>query len=321
MNSIYTNKRRKRVKLIFNPASGAAKKASLQLMDIIKELQAWNFVPEPFLTEPKTDYAGLVSDAIEQGIRMFVICGGDGTVSAVARAMLGKKAVIGIIPTGIQNNVALSLGIPSDIRSAIALLRTGKIMKADIGMVTCGNDIIPFLEICSVGLFSALFQSGDEIQHGDISRIGDFLSTLTTSSPSKISLLLDNKHEIQEEGHVVLVSNMPYIGRNYRVGADDAYTDGMLDVLFCADVPKLDLMMGYMLKKPESNIPVDSRIKHYKVRNLVIETHPPMPVMIDGSACKEGTVRIGIRRHALAIMTGPKEADVKLGENNETQRN
>ncbi len=309
MSSVYINKRRKRVKLIFNPASGAAKKASLQLMDIIKELQAWNFVPEPFLTDLKTDYAGLVSDAVEQGIRMFVVCGGDGTVSAVARAMLGTNTVIGIIPTGTQNNVALSLGIPSDIRSAIALLRTGKSMKTDIGMVTCGNNTIPFLEICSVGLFSALFQSGDEIQHGDITRIGDFLTTLTTSNPSKINLLLDNKHEIQDVGHVVLVSNMPYIGRHYRVGADDAYADGLLDVMFCADVPKLDLMMGYMLKRPEFDVPVDSRIKHYKVRRLVIETHPPMPVMVDGSACKEGTVRIGIRRHALAIMTGSKKTD------------
>ncbi|NLL66303.1 MAG: hypothetical protein GX236_01205 [Clostridiaceae bacterium] len=306
---MHTNKHRKQIKLIFNPASGAAKKASLQLIDIIKELQAWRFVPEPFLTEPDTDYAGVVADAIEQGIRMLVVCGGDGTVSAVARAMLGTNTVLGIIPTGTQNNVALSLGIPSDIRSSIALLRTGKNVKIDIGMVTCGDNTMPFLEVCSVGLFSALFQSGDDIQHGDITRIGEFLTTLTTSNPSKISLLLDNKHEIQDVGHAVLVSNMPYIGRQFRVGVDGAYNDGFLDVMFCADVPKLDLMVGYMLKKLKNPTTEISRIKQYKVRNLVIETHPPMPVMIDGSACKEGTVRIGIRRRALAVMTGEIAVD------------
>ncbi|MGI6085497.1 MAG: diacylglycerol/lipid kinase family protein [Acetivibrionales bacterium] len=315
MNLIYANKRRKRIKLIFNPASGAAKKSSLQLVDVIKELQTWKFVPELFLTEPDTDYTRLVSDSIAQGIRMFVICGGDGTVSAVAKEMLGTNAVLGIIPTGTQNNVALSLGIPTDIRSAIKLLRTGKIMKTDIGIATCGNNTIPFLEICSVGLFSALFQSGDEIQHGDVSKIGDFLSTLTASTPSKISLLLDNKHEIQDVGYVVLVSNMPYIGRRFRVAADNAYTDGLLDVLLCTDVSKLDLMLGYILKKPDTNAAEDPRIKHYKVRNLVIETDPPMPIMIDGFTCKEGTVKIGIRRHALAVIAGTKETDTS--ENSE----
>jgi len=307
MNSVYSNKHNKRVRLIFNPASGIAKKSSLQLMDVIKELQAWQFLPEPFLTEPDTNYDVLVSDALAQGINMFVVCGGDGTVSNVARAILGKNAVMGIIPTGTQNNVALSLGIPFDIPSAIALLRTGRSIGIDMGKVTCGEKTIPFLEICSVGLFSALFQSGDEIQHGDITRIGDFLKTLASSNPSKISLLLDNKHEITEAGHAVLVSNMTYIGRNYRVGADNSYTDGMLDVLLCTDIPKLDLMVGYILKRFETSASDASFIKHYKVHNLIIETTPPMPVMVDGVACKEGTVRIGIYHGVLKILAGSKK--------------
>ncbi|NLX64337.1 MAG: hypothetical protein GX022_06150 [Clostridiaceae bacterium] len=321
MNSVYSDKHNKRVRLIFNPASGIAKKSSLQLLDIIKELQAWHFLPEPFITEPDTNYDAIVSDTLAQGINTFVVCGGDGTVSNIARAILGKNAIMGIIPTGTQNNVALSLDIPFDIPSAIALLRTGRSIKTDMGKVTCGDKTIPFLEICSVGLFSALFQSGDEIQHGDISRIGDFLKTLASSNPSKISLLLDNKHEIAEEGHAVLVSNMPYIGRNYRAGDDNSYTDGLLDVLLCTDIPKLDLMIGYILKRFEtatSDIPF---IKRYKVRDLIVETNPPMPVMVDGLACKEGTIRIGIYRRALTILTGSKKTAIsaRMEDNIETQ--
>jgi len=321
MKSVYTDKHNKRVRLIFNPASGIAKKSSLQLLDVIKELQAWQFLPEPFITEPDTNYDVLVSDALAQDINMFVVCGGDGTVSKVARAILGKNAVMGIIPTGTQNNVALSLGIPFDIPSAIALLSTGRSIKTDMGKVTCGENTIPFLEICSVGLFSALFQSGDEIQHGDITRIGDFLKTLASSNPSKISLLLDNKHEITEEGHTVLVSNMPYIGRNYKAGDDNSHTDGFLDVLLCTDIPKLELMVGYILKRFGTATPDAPFIKRYKVRSLIIETNPPMPVMVDGVACKEGKVRIGLYHRALSIVAGSKKTAIsaRVGDNIETQ--
>lgn len=184
---LYVNKHQKRIKLIFNPASGANKESPLQLINIMKELQACNFIAEAYVTEPDSDYDTMVRDALEQGFRIFVVCGGDGTISCIARALLGSTAALGIIPAGTQNNLALSLQIPSDIKEAIALLRGGRQLKADIGLVTCLSKTIPFLEVCSIGLFSALFSAGDGIQHGDISRLGEFLTTLTTASPSKIN--------------------------------------------------------------------------------------------------------------------------------------
>lgn len=309
MEHYNTNKRRMRVKLIFNPSSGANGESPVQLMDVIKEMQAWNIMPEAYLIEPDCNLPGVVRDAIAQGIRMFVVCGGDGTVSAVARAMIGTNATLGVIPTGTENNVALSLGIPTDIPAAIAILRTGKHFKIDIGIITCSDISTPFIEICSVGLVSTLFPSGDDIQHGNIARIGDFLATLTTSPPSEIHLLLDNKQEIQKLGHVVLISNMPYVGRNYKVGSQDSFNDGLLDVLFFADLSKLDLI-GYVLQGPGTSMLEDPRIQHFRVRRIIIDTHPAMPVMADGIALGEGSVQIEVRRHALSVMGGPAVSNV-----------
>lgn len=297
-----TNQRRKRAKLIFNPVAGANQESPLRLMEVLKEMQAWKFVPEPYLTEPDSDLYEVVRDAIARGIRLFAVCGGDGTVSAVARAMIDTKATLGIIPTGTQNNVAFSLGIPTDISAAISILRTGKRMKADMGMITCGDSSMPFLEICSVGLFSALFESGDDIQHGNLGRIGDFLTTLTAAPPSEINILLDGTEQVISKGHVVLVSNMPYVGRHYQVGQENSFSDGLLDVLFCTDISKLDLMLGYMMKAPGINAAADPRIKNYQVREISIETNPAMTVMADGIILGDGPAHIEIRRHALTVM-------------------
>jgi diacylglycerol kinase family enzyme len=234
---------------------------------------------------------------------LFVVCGGDGTISAVARILSGTNATLGIIPIGTQNNTALSLGIPSDIPSAIAILRTGRRIKVDVGMASCGGTNTPFLEVCSVGLVSSLFPSADDIQHGNLARVGDFLTTLTSSPPAEIQLYLDHKKKIHSMGHVVLVSNMPYIGLHYQVGSTGSYNDGLLDVLFFAELSKLDLL-AYVFQGVGEGKPEDPRIKHYHVRRVEINTTPAMQVMADGSPLGEGTVRIEVRKRVLAMMIG-----------------
>ena len=301
MESPYTTKRRMRVKLIFNPTSGKNKESPVQLMDIIKEMQNWKFSPEPFLIEPECDLTKVVEDAIAQGIRMFVVCGGDGTVSSVSRAMLGTTATLGIIPTGTRNNVALSIGIPTDISEAIAILRTGRRLKIDLGMCTCNDNKTPFIEVCSIGLFSKLFSAGDDIQHGKISRIGDFLSTLISTPPSDIHLILDNKKEIQHEGHVVLITNTPYIGVNNQVGLQDSFYDGYLDVTVFTDSSKLNLI-GRMVKESPPNEQGDPRIQHFRVRSVAVNTQPKMPIMADSVDIGEGSVQIEVLKKALTVM-------------------
>ena len=298
-----TQKRRMRAKLIFNPSAGAAKTWPTEIVDVIHEMQAWNLVPEAYLIEPGSNLPEVIQEAIAQGIRMFVVCGGDGTISAVARTLAGTRATLGIVPIGTQNNTALSLGIPTDIPAAIAILRNGRRIKVDVGMATCGNRSTPFLEVCSVGLVSTLFPFADDIQHGNLARVGDFLTALAASPPAEIHLILDGKQEIRNLGHVVLVSNMPFIGVHYQVGAADSFEDGLLDVLFFADLSKLDLV-GYVLQGVGVDKPEDSRIQHFQVRRVDIDTHPAMPVMADGDALGDGSVHIEVRRHALAVMVG-----------------
>jgi diacylglycerol kinase family enzyme len=308
-NARSTTKRRLRAKLIFNPSAGAARASPIEIVDVIHEMQAWKLVPEAYLVEPGCNLPGVVQDALTQGFRMFVVCGGDGTISAVARTLAGSHATLGIIPIGTQNNTALSLNIPNDIPAAISILRTGRRIKVDVGMATCGKISTPFLEVCSVGLATTLFPSADDIQHGNLAQIGNFLATLASSPPAEIHLLLDDKQEIHDRGHVVLVSNMPFIGFHYQLGTVASFKDGLLDVLFFADLSKLDLL-GYVFQGVGVGKPEDSRIQHFHVRRVDIDTHPSMPVMADGNALGEGLVRIEVRRRVLAVMAGPEVQEV-----------
>jgi diacylglycerol kinase (ATP) len=298
------SKRRMRAKLIFNPGSGATGESPVQLMDVISAMQAWKLVPEAYLVEPGCDLPAVVQKSLEDGIRMFVVCGGDGTIDVMAGALAGTNATLGIIPTGTQNNVALSLGIPTDIPAAIAILRTGRRIKVDLGQVECAGIKRSFLEVCSVGLLSALFPAADDIQHGNLTRLGDFLAALVASPPAEMHLLLHGKQKINTLCHVVLVSNMPYIGPHFQVGTPASMNDGLLDVLLFADLSKMDLL-GYAVQAARAGEkPEDERIQHYHVRRVDIDTNPAMPVMADGLALGNEPLHIRVQRHALAVMVG-----------------
>ncbi|EKD87808.1 MAG: Diacylglycerol kinase catalytic region [uncultured bacterium] len=291
-------------KLIFNPSAGAARAHPIEIVDIIHELQSQRIVPEPFLVEPGCDLEGAVRKALDQGFRLFVVCGGDGTISSVARLLSGTDATLGVIPIGTQNNVPLSFGIPDDIPEAIALLRTGKRVKVDLGRATCGKTVLTFLEGVSIGLVAELFPTVDDFQHGNLNKIGEIFKTLTSSPPAEISLFMDQKKKLQDTGHVVLVTNMPFIGFHYQVSPAKSFRDGFLDVIHLADLTKMELLK-YIFQGIGMDRPEDPRIKHLRVRKLVIDTNPAMNVMADGIDLGTGQVTIEVLHHAITAIVNP----------------
>jgi len=290
------------VKLIFNPIAGCAGESPAQLMNIVSELQSWDLAPEIYMIEPGNDLAPVIQEALHRDIRLFVVCGGDGTIESVAGALVGTEAILGIIPTGTRNNVALSLGIPEDIPAAVTLLQKGRRLKVDVGIATCGDHSRFFLEACSIGLLSALFPAADEIQHGNLASIGDFLAALISSPSAEICLNMDDQPNITIQGHVALIANLPYVGPHCQITPEGSFNDGLLDILIFPDLSKLDLLSNITHLVKEG--PEEPRIQRYHAQRVDLDTNPPLPVMADGFSLGEGRLHITTQRCALAVMAG-----------------
>ncbi|WP_116091352.1 diacylglycerol/lipid kinase family protein [Sphingomonas crusticola] len=88
---------------------------------------------------------------------LIVVGGGDGTLGQAAGALIaaGSSAVLGILPLGTHNHLALQLGIPKDIAGAIRTLAEGEERRIDVGTV---NDLV-FLNNASIGLYPLLVRS------------------------------------------------------------------------------------------------------------------------------------------------------------------
>ena len=308
------NHRPLRAKLIFNAISGRSEESPHQLAEILNEMQKQYILPEVYMVRPDSQVEAVVHSAIKGGIKLVVVAGGDGTIDSVVGAVIGRSATLGIIPIGTRNNLAYNLGIPDTIPGAIALLREGRRLKIDVGKMRHGRASRWFLEDATLGLLSDIYPFADSVQHGDLTQIGNLLSTVVSSTPSHLRMTLEGRKRIDMSAHMVLIANMPYIGPRFQISPDVSWNDNRLDVFVFSDMGKLDLI-SYAMQSASGAIE-DDRVKHYRVKRLKIYSDPPMPVLADGMLLDPGLVTASVHPRALAIMGGA--ADVAMGEHSAT---
>jgi diacylglycerol kinase family enzyme len=81
------------------------------------------------------DLAGAADEAVDDGAKLIVAGGGDGTISCVAGALAGSKARLGVLPLGTLNHFARDLGIPMKLDDAAGLIASGRERRVDLGEV------------------------------------------------------------------------------------------------------------------------------------------------------------------------------------------
>ena len=154
-----------------------------------------------------------------------------------------------------------------------------------------------------IGLLPALYPAADDIQHGNLTRITELLSTLVSYQPANIRLTLDHDQQVDTQGYLALVANAPYFGVNIQVSSRVSFQDAWLDVFVFSNLTKLELI-GYAAAQMTTGGAEDPRILHYRVKQVTIETTPPMQVTADGSPLGEGPLRAEIYPRGLRVMAG-----------------
>ncbi len=114
---------------------------------LIKRLEdagARYFFAQPDSSRSTVAYTKKILNKKPDGI---IVCGGDGTVNLVARSLIRRKTILGIVPMGQYNNIYRSLyGGKADIKNAVDNILTGKYRKIDYA-VASGNFFLGALAV------------------------------------------------------------------------------------------------------------------------------------------------------------------------------
>src|SRR5512146_944835 len=287
------SKKNKRVKLIANPGAGTPSELTKNLKFVTDYLKKKGLKVDVSFAKPKEEATPIARRAIKDGYQVVIAMGGDGTLEAVMRGMVGSKAHLGIIPAGTENNIARSLGIPEDLQQACALLAAGNTRKLDVGQVkTKKGRKLTFFELATVGLSAALYPDAAKAAGGKLSGVKDAMMTLIRQDASpKVFLTLDDESKIEVESMLVMVSNTPAFGKKFLVAPNASLQDGLLDISVYQGFSKAELM-GYYAKVMDGGYSGNGKVQRYQARKLKVKSSPKLKIMADGVELGKGTVTI-----------------------------
>jgi diacylglycerol kinase family enzyme len=142
--------------VVFNLGSGAGDAAQVRAAIESACAEAGRQCTLLSVDDPR-HLGALARDAVQRAQQtggVVVAAGGDGTINAVAQAVLGSGCAFGVLPQGTFNYFSRTHGIPADIDAAMQVLLHEQAQPAQVGLV---NERV-FLVNASLGLYPKLLE-------------------------------------------------------------------------------------------------------------------------------------------------------------------
>ncbi len=229
-----------RANLIYNPNALGSGVVSPDVM--AQALIQAGYEPVYEATTCEEDLDSILTRNVEG---LVVVAGGDGSVRAVVRRMLGKSNPIAILPMGTSNNIARSLGIDGDLLRDIAGLNNPRPFAFDLGCMDlpCGTEY--FLEALGFGIFADGLSAYEPDKGKSVIRsLAATVQTLSNFQASHCEMRLDGQ-DISGMYWMVEVMNTSSFGPWIKAAPQADPGDGFLDVV-CVREENRESLLAYI---------------------------------------------------------------------------
>lgn len=167
--------------------------------------------------------------------------GGDGTINAVASALIDTDKTLGVLPLGTLNHFAKDLKIPLDLQGAVKNIVANHVVPVDVGEVN-GHF---FLNNSSLGLYPRLVHEREQKQRLGHGKWPAFVwaafSVMRRYPFLDVRLSVDGKG-ISSRSPFVFVGNNEYEMENFNIGRRPRLDAGELSLYFSHRMRRLGLV-------------------------------------------------------------------------------
>ena len=298
--------------VFINARSGAGDKDDLR--DRIARAFAAHGWQSEFISLDGNAMAAQIDAGIAAARGVIVVCGGDGTINAVAAGCAKAGRPLGIIAGGTFNYVARNIGLPVEgatlVDEAVAVIVRGTTRPHDGGFV---NDRL-FLNNAGFGLYSRIIseRETDKRRFGR-SRVVAFLSGLRflfRAHPLlKVELVADGEARRLKTTTLFFGCNAAQLA-NWNVAAAQCLADHKLAVLSMRIDSRIDIARA-MLSAAFGKLEAAENIDALCAAEVVVRTRRAhLSVAIDGEIVRFAPpLAVRLARDALSVYADPLQPE------------
>lgn len=226
-----------------------------------------------------------------------IVSGGDGTIKSIGETLETEDVIIGIIPSGSANGLAVDLDFPTTIEEQIAIAFDDHTMAID--MISING--IKSLHLSDIGLNAEMIKRYENgTLRGKLGYAIQAVSTLTSSDGPFQATITANGQTLEAEAKMIVMANSQKYGTGVTINPSGKMDDGLFEIVILKN-----LDFSIFSKIVMGNMPVDTGdVEIITTDAAKIVTEVPVHFQVDGEYCGEETnleIKILPRQMKLAV--------------------
>ena len=272
-------------------------RADACLDDGLRILADGGVEPELKLLRTPEDIPELIRERVAD-YELVILGGGDGTISRALDALLDTGRPLGILPMGNANDLARTLGIPTDCADACGVIAEGRRRRIDVGWVNGTH----FFNVASMGLsvrIARRLTGGRKERWGALAYLGCAWETVHKQRSFWARVVCDGLttelHSMQ-----IAVGNGRHYGGGMTIVDDAAIDDGRLDLYALPPASGWRLLVLLPILRWGLHRPIESVLSLHG-REIEVESDRPLKINVDGEIRARTPARFHVVPRAIEV--------------------
>jgi YegS/Rv2252/BmrU family lipid kinase len=227
-----------------------------------------------------------------------VVLSGDGLIGAIGGALAGGETPLGILPAGRGNDLARTLGIPTEPAAAVAALLDGRVERIDVGEANGKR----FLGIASAGLDSEANRLANETRllRGNLVYAYAGFRSLVAWKPARFTIGV-GEERIRMTGYSVAAANNSTFGGGMRLAPDADLRDGEFDVVAIVEHSRWKYAANLHKVFSGRHVEMDE-VRVFRTPRLELSASRPFAVYADGEHLTDLPATLRVLPRALSVV-------------------